>query len=135
MQPVQPEIILATDDARLQSKAERLFAKSNLTVRNATTANFIVNLLHTYGKGSQHYVFIDLDAKGFNGYELARDIKEAVAHVRIIGASFAVEPSVIQKTKLYGIDMLLQRFAMEKLLKTLAEGSPKAMEEINGATD
>ena len=132
VQPVQPEIILATDDARLQSKVERLFAKSTLTVRNSTTANFILNLLRTDDKSSQQYVFIDLDGKSFNGYELARDIKEAVAHVRIVGASFAVEPSVIQKTKLYSIDLLLQRFAMEKLLKTLAEGSPKAIEEVKG---
>ena len=127
--PTQPPIILATDDKRLQHKAERLFSGSAVGVHIVTTAESIVSLLEAslaQHSDVQHYVFIDLDAKDFHGYDIARDVKEAQPTVHIIGASFGTEPTIIQKTKIYRIDSLLQRFAMEKLLKTMAENVQQA---------
>lgn len=139
MQKPNLTIFLATDDARLQSKAEKLFAKSELSVVIANQINSLLpdvqNLLHKVQEDERVYVCIDLDAKSFNGYELARTLKEElekgvenedvnVAALFIIGAAFGIEPAVIQQTKLYRIDALLQRFALEKLLRTLADGVP-----------
>lgn len=139
MQKPNPTIFLATDDMRLQSKAEKLFAKSELSVVIANTSNTLLprlqKLLRGIAQEERVYVCIDIDAKSFNAYELARTLKEELERgmeneevninaLFIIGAAFGIEPAVIQKTKLYRIDALLQRFALEKLLRTLAEGLP-----------
>ncbi len=127
-------ILLATDDKRLQNKAERLFAGQNTaTIRLVTTADEILQhfspLEPTKTSG---YVFIDLDAKEFNAYELAREIKERAAEVVIVAASLGIDPAIIQKTKLYRIDRVLQRYKFEELLKNIANGMQG--DEVNGAS-
>lgn len=128
-----PPIILATDDARLRSKAERLFGKSPLSVVFSHEVQEILRIIGTSDNAHRIYVCIDLDAKSFQGYELAREVKELLGEasegVTIIGAAFGIEPAVIQQTKLYRIDALLQRFALEKLLRTLAEGTQEQAAE------
>jgi DNA-binding NarL/FixJ family response regulator len=121
----QTIIILATDDTRLRSKAERLFAGQSVNVlRFLATQNEILPALSPEPTSDsqmvQEYIFIDLDAKEFDAYELARDIKEAAPHIHIIASSLSIEPAVIQKTKLFRIDRVLQRFKFEELLKNIA---------------
>ena len=124
MMQTQPPVILATDDKRLQHKMERLFSGNAVEMHIVDTAEGVATILMTSlvrCSDLQHYVFVDLDAKQFNGYDLARDVKEEYPAVHIIGAAFGTEPTIIQKAKIHRIDSLLQRFAMEKLLKTMAE--------------
>lgn len=117
----QQTIILATDDARLRSKAQRLFAGQPFdAVEFLTTANDILAALASDSELTQKYLFIDLDAKEFDAYELAHAIKEAASQVHIIASSLSLEPAVIQKSKLFRIDRVLQRFKFEELLKNIA---------------
>lgn len=125
MTPPQQTIILATDDARLRSKTERLFAGQSVNVLQLlATQDEILSApspeLVSDSQLKQQYVFIDLDAKEFDAYELARVIKEAAPQVHIIASSLSLEPVVIQKTKLFRIDRVLQRFKFEELLKNIA---------------
>lgn len=129
-------IILATDDARLRSKAERLFAEQPIAGQTAAIALHIVteaSQIHEIlssssflnaDRGEEHsgqgYVFIDLDAKEFNGYELAREVKTVSPKARIIASSLGIDPTIIQKTKLYGMNNVLQRYKFEELLKNIA---------------
>ncbi|MBL7992303.1 MAG: hypothetical protein JNN25_12780 [Candidatus Kapabacteria bacterium] len=128
-------ILLATDDKRLQNKAERLFAGHNsTTIRLVTTADEVLQQcarLPSESEKKTEYIFIDLDAKEFNAYELAREIKERAAEVLIVAASLGIDPSIIQKTKLYRIDRVLQRYKFEELLKNIATGMPG--DEVNSA--
>jgi len=128
-------ILLATDDKRLQSKAERLFAGQNsTTIRLVTTADEVLQhctRLPSESEKKTEYIFIDLDAKEFNAYELALEIKERAAEALIVAASLGIDPSIIQKTKLYRIDRVLQRYKFEELLKNIATGMQG--DEVNSA--
>lgn len=119
-------ILLATDDKRLQNKAERLFAgQSSTTIRLVTTADEVLQHcapLPSESEKKMEYVFIDLDAKEFNAFELAREVKERTAEAFIVAASLGIDPAIIQKTKLYRIDRVLQRYKFEELLKNIATG-------------
>lgn len=127
-------ILLATDDKRLQNKAERLFAGQNTTtIRLVTTADDILqHFAPSESEKTSRYVFIDLDAKEFNAYELAREIKERAAEAVIVAASLGIDPAIIQKTKLYRIDRVLQRYKFEELLKNIATGMQG--HEVNDAS-
>jgi DNA-binding NtrC family response regulator len=121
----QQTLILATDDARLRSKAERLFAGQSVNVlRLLSTQDEILSALSPELASdfqlTERYIFIDFDAKEFDAYELVRAIKEAAPQVHIIASSLSIEPAVIQKTKLFRIDRVLQRFKFEELLKNIA---------------
>lgn len=126
-------ILLATDDKRLQNKVERLFAgQYATTIRLVTSADEVLrHYTPSESEKKMEYVFIDLDAKDFNAYELAREIKERAAEVLIVAASLGIDPSIIQKTKLYRIDRVLQRYKFEELLKNIATGMQG--DEVNGA--
>ncbi len=135
----QQTILLATDDARLRSKAERLFAGQTVNVlRLLATQDEILSALSpeiaSDSQLTQRYIFIDLDAKEFDAYELVRAIKEAAPQVHIIASSLGIEPAVIQKTKLFRIDRVLQRFKFEELLKNIATsaGAGEAIEASTG---
>lgn len=127
-------ILLATDDKRLQNKAERLFAGQNVpTIRLITTADEVLQYCtRSESEKRTEYVFIDLDAKEFNAFELAREVKERTAEAFIVAASLGIDPAIIQKTKLYRIDRVLQRYKFEELLKNIATGMQG--NEINNAS-
>ncbi len=123
--PHKQTIILATDDARLRSKAERLFAGQSVNaLRLLSTKDEILSALSPElapdSQLTERYIFIDLDTKEFDAYALARGIKEAAPQVHIIASSLSLEPATVQKTKLFRIDRALQRFKFEELLKNIA---------------
>jgi CheY-like chemotaxis protein len=119
----EPFLLVATDDERLRNKVRGLSEKYGLFIPLVDTQAEAEAQLAAAEQtpNLKQYVFIDLHSKSFDGYALAKTLKEAVPNVYIIGSSLGVEPERIQQSKLYRIDSLLQRYRFEELLRKLAE--------------
>ncbi|MCS6808021.1 MAG: hypothetical protein RML40_05005 [Bacteroidota bacterium] len=122
-----PSIVLVSDDSRLLKKARRLLEKSPLSLLITSEPSGLVEQLLRLLASRRVYVMIDLDAHSFDGIELARVIRESlsrsdkVGSVQILACTINPNPALMQKARLSGIDVVLQRFALERLLRTIAE--------------
>jgi CheY-like chemotaxis protein len=118
-------LILITDDVRLLNKAERLSKDYSVPItlcsRAEETSIDALQKLHL--SESAMYCFLDLDVKVFDGYALASEIRSSLPHAQLIAFTLGIDPHVIQKTKLVGIESVLQRFKFEELLKKVCENS------------
>jgi DNA-binding NarL/FixJ family response regulator len=120
----QPLLLLVTDDQRLSAKAERLSAEYTVSMRivNSLEANIAVLRNILIPEHSVQYVFLDLDTKEFDAYLLAQELQSAFPTIPIIACSLVFDPTIVQKSKLHGVEMVLQRFKFEELLKKVCEG-------------
>jgi len=119
----EPFVLVVTDDERLRNKVRGLSEKYGLFIPLVDTQTEVEAQLSASEQtpNVKHYAFIDLHAKSFDGYALAKTLKESMPSVHIVGSSLGVEPEIIQKSKLYRIDSILQRYRFEELLRKLAE--------------
>jgi selenophosphate synthetase-related protein len=122
VQPQQP-LLLVTDDQRLRAKVERLSEKFSVPIRILNNPEAQIDALRTILAeiGEVQYIFRDLDATTFDAYLLAHDIQGAFPTIPIIACALVFDPAVVQKSKLHGIQTVLQRFAFEELLRKLFE--------------
>jgi DNA-binding NarL/FixJ family response regulator len=123
--PVQ--LFLITEDLRLSAKAERLAREFSVPISIADTPEKGMDALQSIVKahGIVQYVLLDLDAKEFDSYALADKVQSAFPDIPIIACALVFDPSIVQKSKLHGINTVLQRFSFEDLLRKVCSGLGK----------
>lgn len=120
--PAAPALFIATDDERLQKKVRSLEQKFSVHLPVLQTLDGITAHLNAaQNQDAQWYAFVDLHAQTFDGYALARQVKEAFPAVHIVGSSLGIDLDIVQKSKLFRIDSVLQRYRFEELLRKIAE--------------
>lgn len=111
-------LILFTDDTRLSEKASRLSHEYLIPIPVFKEYR-IDGLTELFKEAEQVVVFLDLDARSFETYSIAEDILSGFRNILIIAFALSIEPNIVQKAKLVGINTLMQRYKAEELLRKL----------------
>jgi DNA-binding NarL/FixJ family response regulator len=106
-------LVVFTEDERLQAKIHTLAAKRTADARIFSQPDALLEAL----RPSITHAFIDLTASQSNAFSLCTRIKEQWPQVQIIGSTLGIDPASVQAAKLAGVDVLLQRYKFEELLR------------------
>jgi PleD family two-component response regulator len=126
-------VLVVTDEERLQRKVRSLQHRQQTeypasdasaeALQLCLSPDEVLDALRAVMQASSvnpPLVFVDLHAATFDGYELCCQIKEEFPNVQTIGSSLGVDVAVVQKSKLFKVDVLLQRYKFEELLRKVA---------------
>lgn len=126
----QTLIVLVSNDERLRKKVRALSEKYHYSIPVCTTFDDVMSAFFNapnHGFDTvKRYVFLDLQTSsvensfdGFDGYAIAQLLKEQLPDAHLIGSSLGIDPETVQKSKLFGVDTLLQRYRFEELLRKM----------------